>query len=63
MSYFLVRKLAQMTLNGTAVVKVNEQKHLGLILQPVLSFEKHLKAKKNIGILQTPFKIFTPKDN
>ena len=44
-------------LNGTTVVKVNEQKHLALILQPVLSFEKHLyekniKAKKNIGILK-----------
>ena len=43
--------------NGTAVVKVNEQKHLGLILEPGLSFEKHLsekiiKAKKNVGILK-----------
>ena len=33
----------QLIFNGTAVVKVNEQKHLGLILQPGLSFEKHLK--------------------
>ena len=43
--------------NGDVVVKVNEQKHLGLTLEPGLSFEKHLsekiiKAKKNIGILK-----------
>ena len=49
------------------VVKVNEQKHLGLILQSGLSFEKHLnekiiKAKKNIGLLKTPFELFTPED-
>ena len=31
--------------NGTAVAIVNEQKHLGLILQPGLSFEKHLNEK------------------
>ena len=47
----------QLMFNGTAVVKVIEQKHLGLILQPVLSFEKHInekiiKAKRNIGILK-----------
>ena len=47
----------QLIFNGTAVVKVNEHKHLGLILQQGLSFEKHLnekiiKAKKNIGILK-----------
>ena len=47
----------QLMFNGTAVVNVNEQKHLSLILQPVLSFEKHInekiiKAKKNIGILK-----------
>ena len=47
----------QLIFNGTDVVKVNEQKHLGLILQPGLSFEKHLnekiiKAKKNIGLLK-----------
>ena len=46
-----------LTFNGDAVVKVNEQKHLGLTLEPGLSFEKHLsekiiKAKKNIGILK-----------
>ena len=47
----------QLIFNGTAVVKVNEQKHLGLLLQPGLSFEKHLnekiiKAKKDIGLLK-----------
>ena len=47
----------QLYFNGSAVVKGNEQKHLGLILEPGLSFEKHLsekiiKAKKNIGILK-----------
>ena len=43
--------------NGTAISKVNEQKHLGLILDSSLSFEKHLnekimKAKENVGILR-----------
>ena len=43
--------------NGVQVTQVNEQKHLGLILENNLSFEKHLdgkmrKAKKNIGILK-----------
>ena len=47
----------QLNFNGVAVVKVNEQKHLGLTLEPGLSFEKHLsekiiKVKKNIGILK-----------
>ena len=47
----------QLILNGTTVAKVNEQKHLGLILDSRLSFEKHLnekiiKAKKNLGILK-----------
>ena len=47
----------QLYFNGSAVVKVNDQKHLGLTLEPGLSFEKHLsekiiKAKKNIGILK-----------
>ena len=42
---------------GTTVVKVNEQTHLGLILQPGLPFEiylneKTIKAKKNIGIFK-----------
>ena len=43
--------------NGSPVVKVSETKHLGLILQSKLSFEKHLtekikKAKKIIGIIK-----------
>ena len=36
----------QLIFNGSDVVKVNEQKHLGLILEPGLSFEKHLNEKK-----------------
>ena len=47
----------QIIFNGTVVAKVNEQKHLGLILDSGLSFEKYLnekimKAKKNIGIIK-----------
>ena len=47
----------QLIFNGRAVGKVNDQKHLGLILNSRLSFEKHLnekiiKAKKNVGILK-----------
>ena len=43
--------------NGFPVVKVSETKHLGLILQSKLSFEKHLtekikKAKRIIGIIK-----------
>ena len=43
--------------NGTIVPKVNEQKHLGLILDSKLSFERHLnekiiKVKKGIGIIK-----------
>ena len=43
--------------NGTVVPKVNEQKHLGLVLDSKLSFERHLnekiiKAKKGIGIIK-----------
>ena len=53
-----------LTFNGDAVVKVNEQKHLGLILEPGLSFEKHLGEKiitdkKNIGILKHLSTFFT----
>ena len=56
----------QLVFNGTAVAKVNEQKHLGLILQPGLSFGKHLnekiiKAKKNIGLLKHLSKFLTLK--
>ena len=35
----------QLIINGTAVANVNEQKHLGLILDSKLSFEKHLNEK------------------
>ena len=47
----------QLIFNGTVVAKVKEQKHLGLILDSGLSFEKQLdekiiKAKKNIGIIK-----------
>ena len=43
--------------NGTIVPKVNEQKHLGLILDSKLSFERHvnekiIKVKKFIGIIK-----------
>ena len=43
--------------NGTDVAKVNEQKHLGLILDSRLTFERHItekiiKAKKNLGIIK-----------
>ena len=51
------RGLPQLIFNGSVVVKVYEQKHLGLILESGLSFEKHLsgniiKVKRNIGILK-----------
>ena len=47
----------QLIFNGSAVECVKEQKHLGLILDSGLSFEKHInekiiKAKKNIGMLK-----------
>ena len=47
----------QLIFNGSPVIKVNEQKHLGHILESGLSFKKHviekiIKAKKNIGILK-----------
>ena len=43
--------------NGCTVTKVNDHKHLGLVLQSNLSFEKHLeekiyKAKRVIGLLK-----------
>ena len=43
--------------NGIVAPKVNEQKHLGLILDSKLSFERHvnekiIKAKKCIGIIK-----------
>ena len=47
----------QLIFSGTSVAKVNEQKHLRLILDSKLTFEKHLndkiiKAKKNVGVLK-----------
>lgn len=47
----------QLVFNGNVVAKTGEQKHLGLILDSNLSFEKHLnekfkKAKKNLGIIK-----------
>ena len=46
-----------LTFNGSPVLRTDEQKHLGLILTPTLSFHKHLgekirKAKRNIGIIK-----------
>ena len=43
--------------NGAPVSRISEHKHLGLTVQPSLSFEKHInekitKAKKNIGIIK-----------
>ena len=50
--------------NETVVAKMNEQKHLDLILDSSLSFKKHLnekiiKAKKNIGVIKH-LSIFLP---
>ena len=47
----------QLMCNNIPVVRVEEHKHLGLMLQSNLSFEKHLydkmvKAKKNVGIIK-----------
>ena len=49
----------QLIFNGTAVVKVNEQKHLGLTLQPGFSFEKHLN-QSNEFLLFRYFWCFFP---
>ena len=58
---FSVKKVSpnhpQLIFNGTVVKKVNEHKHLGLILDSGLSFKKHLdekifKAKKYIRIIK-----------
>ena len=43
--------------NGNPVLRIEEQKHLGLILTPTLYFRKHIfqkiqKAKKHIGIIK-----------
>ena len=59
--YFLKKKISpnhpQLLFNGVPVAKVNNQNHLGLILDSKLSFCNHLsekiaKAKKNIGIIR-----------
>ena len=55
----------QIMFNGTVVARMNEQKHLGLILDSSLSFKKHLnekiiKAKKNLGIIKH-FSTFLPR--
>ena len=47
----------QLTFNGTPVSRLQEHKHLGLILTSTLNFGKHIiekvkKAKKNIGIIK-----------
>ena len=47
----------QILCNGTVVVKMSEQIHLGLVLNSKLSFEKHLnekiiEANKNLGIIK-----------
>ena len=47
----------RLTFNRSVVTKVNEQTHLGLVLNSDLSFGKHLnekiiKAKKNLGIIK-----------
>ena len=47
----------ELMFNGAPVSRVSEQKQLGLILQPSLTFAKHInekikKAKKNIGIIK-----------
>ena len=56
----------QLISNGTVVAKINEQKHLGLIHDSNLFFEKHLnekmmKAKKIVGILKHLSKCLPPK--
>ena len=48
---------SQLIFNGIAVAKENDQKHLCLILDSKLSFEKHLnekiiKSKKHVGELK-----------
>ena len=47
----------QLIFNGTFAAKVNEHKHLGLVLDSTLSFKIHLNekivmAKTNIGIIK-----------
>ena len=51
--------------NGTVLPIVNEQKHLGLVLESKLSFERHLnekiiKQKKRYWNHKISFEILTP---
>ena len=53
--------------NNTIVEKVEEQKHLGLVLHSSLSFEKHInekiiKAKKKINIIKNVSKYLPIKE-
>ena len=48
---------SQLVFNGSPVLRVDEHKHLGLILTPTLNFAKHIaekvkRAKRNIGIMK-----------
>ena len=53
----------QIIFNAAVVANMNDQKHLGLILDSSLSFKKHnekiIKAKKNLGIIKH-LSIFLP---
>ena len=60
---FLVRNLVHIIL---VVTRNNEQKQLGLILESMVSFERHLnekiiKAKRNIGIIKYLSKVLPMK--
>ena len=54
----------QLTFNGSAVIKVNEQKHLGLILESGISFKnisvKRLQRQKRILEYLNIFRNFSP---
>ena len=50
------------TFNGTVIKKVNEQKHLGLILDSDLSFKKHLDEKIIITVNKGRCEIMTKWD-
>ena len=57
MKFYLPPDHSQLLFNGTQVRKVNEHKHLDVVLRNDLSFENHLeekirKAKKCIGIFK-----------
>ena len=52
----------QIVFNGTIVAKINEQKQLGLILDSILSFGKHVNEKRLKRILEllNTFLVFLP---